>query len=279
MTVFSRVSPLAGLAAAAFCLSGCNILIPDTGATDPARFVQETSPVFYNPPGVDPMRVKAVDTPVPQRREIEPPTLYNQTYGLSATSYNRTYGLPVTNPVNSAMYGQVRDTDFTLPAIPISRIDPQYLRQEVDYPSNEKPGTIIVDTKSKHLYFIEPGGKAMRYGVGLGREGYAWSGRGLIQWKQKWPRWTPPAEMVSRQPDIRAFSAENGGMNPGLGNPLGARALYIFKDGQDTLYRIHGTPDWQSVGKATSSGCVRMLNQDVVDLYNRVPAKAAIVVM
>jgi len=278
MTVLSRVSPFVGLAAAALCLSGCNILIPDTGATDPARFVQETSPVFYNPPGVDPMRVKPVDTPIPQRPGV-PPTIYNQTYGIPGANFSRTYGLPVTNPVNSAMYGQVRDTDFTLPAIPISRIDPQYLRQEVDYPSKEKPGTIIVDTNTKHLYFVEPGGKAMRYGVGLGREGYAWSGRGVIQWKQKWPRWTPPAEMVSRQPDIRAFSAENGGMNPGLGNPLGARALYIFKDGQDTLYRIHGTPDWQSVGKATSSGCVRMLNQDVVDLYNRVPAKAEIVVM
>jgi lipoprotein-anchoring transpeptidase ErfK/SrfK len=278
MTVLSRVLPLAGLAATALCLSGCNILVPDTGATDPARFVQETSPVFYNPPGVDPRRVKAVDTPIPQRPGV-PPTIYNQTYGIPGANFSRTYGLPATNPVNSAMYGQVRDTDFTLPAIPISRIDPQYLRQEVDYPTKEKPGTIIVDTSTKHLYFIEPGGKAMRYGVGLGREGYAWSGRGVIQWKQKWPRWTPSAEMVSRQPDVRAFSAENGGMNPGLGNPLGARALYIFNDGQDTLYRIHGTPDWQSVGKSTSSGCVRMLNQDVVDLYDRVPAKAEIVVM
>ncbi len=138
---------------------------------------------------------------------------------------------------------------------------------------HEKPGTVIVDTRGRHLYFVEPNGKAIRYGVGIGREGFAWSGRGVIQWKQKWPRWTPPADMVSRQPDIRAFSAENGGMNPGLGNPLGARAMYIFKDGKDTLYRVHGTPDWQSIGKATSSGCVRMLNQDVVDLYNRVPAK------
>lgn len=278
MNGLSRVSSIAGLAVAALCLSGCNILIPDTGATDPARFVQETSPVFYQPPGVDPMRVKPIDAPVPQRPGV-PATIYNQTYGIPGANTSRTYGLPVSNPVNAAFYGQVRDTDFTLPAIPISRIDPQYLRQEVDYPTKEKPGTIVVDTRTKHLYFIEPNGKAMRYGVGLGREGYAWSGRGVIQWKAKWPRWTPPDEMVERQPDIRSFSAANGGMNPGLGNPLGARALYIFKDGQDTLYRIHGTPDWQSVGKSTSSGCVRMLNQDVVDLYDRVPAKAEIVVM
>ncbi|OCJ18458.1 hypothetical protein A6U87_03495 [Rhizobium sp. AC44/96] len=278
MNGLSRVSSIAGLAVAALCLSGCNILIPDTGATDPARFVQETSPVFYQPPGVDPMRVKPIDAPVPQRPGV-PATIYNQTYGIPGANTSRTYGLPVSNPVNAALYGQVRDTDFTLPAIPISRIDPQYLRQEVDYPTKEKPGTIVVDTRTKHLYFIEPNGKAMRYGVGLGREGYAWSGRGVIQWKAKWPRWTPPDEMVERQPDIRSFSAANGGMNPGLGNPLGARALYIFKGGQDTLYRIHGTPDWQSVGKSTSSGCVRMLNQDVVDLYDRVPAKAEIVVM
>lgn len=138
---------------------------------------------------------------------------------------------------------------------------------------------MVVDTKAHFLYFVEGNGKAMRYGVGLGRDGYAWSGRGVIQWKQKWPRWTPSVEMVSRQPEVRPFGAENGGMNPGLMNPLGARAMYIFKDGQDTLYRVHGTPDWQSIGKATSSGCVRMLNQDVIDLYDRVPARAEIVVM
>ncbi|MBB4228047.1 L,D-transpeptidase [Rhizobium mongolense] len=263
-----RVFPFAGLAVAVLGLSGCNVLIPDTGATDPARFVQETSPVFYEPPGVDPRKVRAIpDPPVPQVRD------------LYSTQFNQTYGLPVTNPVNTALYGELRDGDFLLPAIPVSRVSPEYLRQQVDYPTQEKPGTVIVDTRARHLYLVEPNGKAIRYGVGIGREGFAWSGRGVIQWKQKWPRWTPPAEMVSRQPAIRPFSAENGGMNPGLGNPLGARAMYIFNDGRDTLYRVHGTPDWQSIGKATSSGCVRMLNQDVVDLYDRVPAKAEIVVM
>ncbi|WP_454848561.1 L,D-transpeptidase [Rhizobium binxianense] len=265
MNFLRRVLPLAAVAVS---LSGCNILIPDTAADSPERFVLETSPVFYQPPGVDPRRVKPVpDQPVPQTRE------------LYRTQFHQTYGLPVTNPVHAAMYGQVRDEDFTLPAIPISRVAPQFLRQEVEYPTRERPGTVIVDTKARFLYLVEGNGKAMRYGVGIGRDGYAWSGRGTIQWKQKWPRWTPPVEMVSRQPEVRPFSAQNGGMNPGLMNPLGARALYIFKDGKDTLYRIHGTPDWQSIGKATSSGCVRMLNQDVVDLYDRVPARAEIVVM
>ncbi|MBB3592138.1 lipoprotein-anchoring transpeptidase ErfK/SrfK [Rhizobium sp. BK529] len=270
MNFLRQALPFAGLAAAAMTLSGCNILVPDVAADSPARFVQEISPVFYEPPGVDPRRVKPIpDQPVPQTRE------------LYKTQFHQTYGLPVSNPLHLDMdrYGQVRDGDFTLPAIPTSRIQPEYLRQEVDYQTNERPGTIVVDTKDRFLYFVEGNGKAMRYGVGLGREGYSWKGRGVIQWKQKWPRWTPPVEMVSRQPEVRPFSAANGGMNPGLANPLGARALYIFKNGQDTLYRIHGTPDWQSVGKAVSSGCVRMLNQDVVDLYDRVPAKSEIVVM
>ncbi|MGM4908702.1 L,D-transpeptidase [Rhizobium sp. 768_B6_N1_8] len=270
MNFLRRAFPFAGLAAAAMTLSGCNILVPDVAADSPARFVQEISPVFYEPPGVDPRRVKPIpDQPVPQTRE------------LYKTQFHQTYGLPVSNPLNldMGMYGQLRDGDFTLPAIPATRIHPEYLRQEVDYQTNERPGTIVVDTKDRFLYLVEPNGRAMRYGVGLGREGFAWKGRGVIQWKQKWPRWTPPVEMVSRQPEVRPFSAENGGMNPGLANPLGARAMYIFKNGQDTLYRIHGTPDWQSIGKAVSSGCVRMLNQDVVDLYDRVPAKSEIVVM
>ncbi len=119
----------------------------------------------------------------------------------------------------------------------------------------------------------------MRYGVGIGREGFAWQGAGVIQWRQRWPRWKPPNEMVARQPELAKYSIENGGMEPGLKNPLGARALYIFSDGEDTLYRLHGNPEWRSIGKAVSSGCVRLLNQDIIDLYDRVPNKAPVVVL
>ena len=108
--------------------------------------------------------------------------------------------------------------------------------------------------------------------------GFEWSGRGVIQYKRAWPRWTPPDEMIARQPELEPYSAANGGKPPGLDNPLGARALYIFQDGQDTLYRIHGSPEWSSIGKSVSSGCVRMINQDVVDLFNRVQNKTPIVV-
>lgn len=179
----------------------------------------------------------------------------------------------------AAMYGAVEDEGYLIPAVPYQRIDPKYYRQVVQDPTGEMPGTVIIDTANRFLYLVLPDGKAMRYGVGIGRAGYSWSGRAVIQWKQKWPRWTPPTEMIGRQPELEKYSARNGGMGPGLNNPLGARAHYIFKDGVDTIYRIHGNPEWWSIGKAVSSGCVRMLNQDVIDLYNRVPPKAPILVM
>ena len=182
-------------------------------------------------------------------------------------------------PDPAVIYAAVEDNGYMLPAIPYQQIDPKYWRQRVVNDTGQPAGSVVVDTRTRFLYITEQGGTAMRYGIGVGREGFAWQGEGVIQWRQKWPRWTPPAEMVARQPDIRPLSAERGGMNPGPTNPLGARALYIFNNGKDTLYRVHGTPDWQSIGKATSSGCVRMLNQDVIDLYNRVPAHTQIVVM
>ncbi len=275
-------------------LSGC-LFVTDTSRMNPDVFVQETAPVFnYNNVGSIPRQPLP---PTPGSINSRPPDLFRsqfqQHYGPPSTarptgsglspaySNNQTlgYGLPVSNPLHRVMYDQLSDDGHTLPAIPYSRVDPRFLRQDVNYQTAEAPGTIVVDTKQHFLYLVQPGGKAVRYGVGLGRDGYAWAGRGKIQWKAKWPRWTPPDEMVQRQPELASISAANGGMVPGLNNPLGARALYIFKDGKDTLYRVHGTPDWQSVGKATSSGCVRMLNQDVIDLYDRVPQGAPIVVI
>lgn len=178
-----------------------------------------------------------------------------------------------------AMYGEVADGGFVIPAIPYKQIPPRYYRQRVVAPAGYAVGNIVVDTPNRFLYLIEPGGTAMRYGVGIGREGFAWQGTGVIQWRQKWPKWTPPDEMVARQPQLAKYSAANGGMGPGLMNPLGARALYIFQNGQDTLYRLHGSPEWNSIGKAMSSGCVRLMNQDIIDLYDRVPEKARIVVL
>ena len=181
-------------------------------------------------------------------------------------------------PELDAMYGDIVDGGYVIPAVPYWRIDPRYYRQRVADPTGQPPGTIVVDTPSRFLYLVESGGTAMRYGVGIGRDGFSWQGTGVIQWRQKWPKWTPPTEMIARQPELAQYSAANGGMAPGLTNPLGARALYIFQGGEDTLYRLHGSPEWNSIGKAVSSGCVRLMNQDIIDLYERVPNKAKIFV-
>jgi len=166
-------------------------------------------------------------------------------------------------------YGSITDAGYTLPAIPINRVKPQFVRQVVNYETNERPGTVIVNTRERHLYFILPGGRAMRYGIGVGKQGFAWSGTAYVAWKQEWPNWHPPKEMAVRKPDIARY-VENG-MGPGLSNPLGARAMYLFNEkGQDTLFRLHGTPEWASIGTAASSGCIRLMNQDVIDLYSRV---------
>jgi lipoprotein-anchoring transpeptidase ErfK/SrfK len=178
----------------------------------------------------------------------------------------------------AVLYAAKADEQFPLPAIPHQKIDPKFYRQMVADPTGEAPGTLVVDTGNHYLYFTYPDGQAMRYGVGLGRAGFAWAGRGKIQYKRQWPKWTPPDEMIGRQPELAKYSADNGGMPPGLENPLGARALYIFQGKEDTLFRIHGSPEWWTIGKSVSSGCVRMINQDVVDLYARVPDGTTIVV-
>lgn len=177
------------------------------------------------------------------------------------------------------MYFAVPDEQFPIPEVDISKVDEKFWRQEVDYPTSEAPGTLIVDTPNKFLYHVKRGGRAVRYGIGVGRDGFSWSGRAIVAYKRKWPRWTPPDEMVARQPKLKPYSIANGGMGPGLKNPLGSRALYIHKDGKDTLYRLHGTPEEWSIGKAVSSGCIRLLNQDVMHLYDTVRDGSTIVVI
>ncbi len=178
-----------------------------------------------------------------------------------------------------AMYQAMPNEQFPIPAVGTNKVDPKFWRQEVDYPTDEVKGTVIVDTPNRYLYHVLGNGRAMRYGIGVGRDGFAWSGRAKIAYKREWPRWTPPDEMVARQPSLEPYSIANGGMAPGLKNPLGARAMYIHKDGRDTLYRIHGSPEAWSIGRAVSSGCIRLLNQDVIDLYNNVRDGSTIVVI
>lgn len=172
-------------------------------------------------------------------------------------------------------YGSVRDAGYQLPAIPIYKVDRKYHRQIVNYTTKEKPGTIIVDTGAKHLYFVMKDGKAMRYGIGVGKEGFEWSGTARIALKREWPVWTPPAPMIKRKPELAKW---RGGMPPGLNNPLGARAMYLYNKGGDSGYRLHGTPEWFSIGKAMSSGCIRLMNQDIIDLYSRTSVGAKVIV-
>jgi len=153
---------------------------------------------------------------------------------------------------------------------------PAHAGQTVAYSSDHPAGTIVVDTRNKFLYLVQPGGKAIRYGIGVGRQGFSWSGSAVIKRKAKWPTWTPPAAMVARD----EFAAQwAGGMPGGPRNPLGARALYLYQGNVDTLYRIHGTFVPSSIGKAVSSGCIRMINYDVADLYERVPIGTKVVVV
>jgi lipoprotein-anchoring transpeptidase ErfK/SrfK len=175
-----------------------------------------------------------------------------------------------------AMYAELPYERFPIPRARIELVDPQYWRQVVSDPTGERPGTVVVDTANRFLYLVQENGRALRYGVGIGRDGFTWSGRGTIQYKREWPTWTPPSEMIDRQPELEPY---RNGMEPGLENPLGARALYIFKDGRDTIYRVHGATDERTIGKAISSGCVRLLNQDVIDLHARVPSGSPILVM
>lgn len=156
------------------------------------------------------------------------------------------------------------------------KLNPKYAPQTVRF-SGYAPGTLIVDTSNHFLYLQLPGKKARRYGIGVGRAGLAFKGKAKIGRKAKWPRWTPTKNMIRREPEKYAKYA--GGVPGGPSNPLGARALYLYKNGRDTLYRIHGTTQPSSIGRSVSNGCIRMINAHVEDLYPRVPVGARVVVV
>lgn len=182
-------------------------------------------------------------------------------------------------PAMPSFYGPIPNEPFPIPAVPAGVVPQQYWRTEVPNPFPQyTPGTIIVDPNAFYLHFIEPGNKAMRYGIGVGRQGFGWSGNAVVQYTREWPRWKAPDSMVAREPELEPYSVANGGMDPGLNNPLGARALYLFQNGEDTLYRIHGNPEANSIGQAVSSGCIRMLNHDIIDLHRRVQGRSLVVV-
>lgn len=173
-------------------------------------------------------------------------------------------------PPNPAFYDAVTDEPYPVHAIPQGIVPPHLWRQQVPnpYPALEK-GTIVIDPNAGMLHFVEGPETAMRYGAGTGRQAFSWQGDARLQFWREWPRWKVPQEMIDRDPSLAPYSVQNGGMDPGPPNPLGARALYLFQNGQDTLYRIHGACEPEYLGKSVSSGCIRLLDQDAIDLQRR----------
>lgn len=200
-------------------------------------------------PSAPPSYVAPPQYPPPQQAYVAPPR------AASEQGYRQAYANTQPDPMLE-------------PRRPDLQIAPQFQRQEVPYDGNEAPGTIVIDTPNHFLYLVQPGGRALRYGVGVGRPGFTWAGVHAVSAKKEWPDWVPPKEMLQRQPYLPRRMA--GGPN----NPLGARALYLGS----TLYRIHGSNEPWTIGRNVSSGCIRMRNVDVVDLYERVKVGAKVVV-
>lgn len=166
-------------------------------------------------------------------------------------------------------YEGIQDGEFFIEPVPERFLAGGNQRQEVAFAGDEAPGTIVVDIYARKLYLVMEGGRAISYPIAVGREGLSFQGTGVVGRKAEWPSWQPTANMVRTRPDL--YAAYAGGLPGGLQNPLGARALYLYRGGRDTMFRIHGTSDAASVGYATSAGCIRLFNQDAIDLYNRVP--------
>jgi len=179
--------------------------------------------------------------------------------------------------IASSMYGPLTDGPYSIDALDVTTLDPQLLRQEVAFTSHYKPGTLIVNIPERKLYLVEPEGRALRYAVGIGRtEALNFRGSAIIGHKAEWPSWTPTASMIQRIPKYAQYA---GGMPGGIDNPLGPRALYLYRNGADTHFRLHGTIEPETIGTAVSSGCIRLFNHDIIDLYNRVPVGASVVVL
>ncbi|WP_181708420.1 L,D-transpeptidase [Chthonobacter rhizosphaerae] len=184
---------------------------------------------------------------------------------------------PRVDPAYVAMYAAIPDEPFPVPAIDVSRIDPRFLRQVVTYSGPGRPGSIVVSPSDRFLFLVQEGGTALRYGCGVGKAGFDYQGEAIVGRKAEWPRWTPTPNMISLEPE--RYGPFKDGLEGGLRNPLGARALYLYRDGRDTLYRIHGTNEPDSIGRSVSSGCIRLFNQDIIDLHRRVPVRTSVVVL
>lgn len=182
------------------------------------------------------------------------------------------------DPYYLRMYAAIDTEPFPVPAIDLKKVKPRFYRQQISYQTDEKPGTIVVDPNERFCYLVQENGKAMRYGVGVGKiEAFNFQGEATIARKAEWPGWRPTPDMIAREPE--RYGPLKNGLPGGAGNPLGPRALYLYRDNQDTYYRLHGTVEPWTIGTKVSSGCIRLLNQDIMDLYSRVPVGTKAVVL
>lgn len=185
---------------------------------------------------------------------------------------------PARNPYYEDMYGPVTSEPWPIAGVNLKKVNPKFLRQEVPYISSYTPGTVVVDPNERFAYLIQENNRALRYGVGVGKvEAFNFQGEATIAAKKEWPGWKPTPDMIAREPD--RYGPLKDGLPGGPTSPLGPRALYLFRDGKDTFYRLHGTVEPWTIGTKVSSGCVRLFNQDIIDLYNRVPIGAKAVVL
>jgi lipoprotein-anchoring transpeptidase ErfK/SrfK len=253
--------------------------LPYTGRTD---FVRPAQPAqAAQPPSLQPPAAAALDQDptVPAR----PGTAAAGLSPLEAAKAKAVLRAPDNEPIDYAkIYGPVADDVFPIQAFNYKKMNPAFLRQEIAYHGPYEPGTIIVDPRAHQLTLVEPNGRARRYGVGVGKQGFSWSGSATVNSKQAWPDWYPPKEMIARSPKLASEvdKLQSGlGVAGGLRNPLGARAMYLWQGNKDTLFRIHGTLEPYSIGKSVSSGCIRMINQDAIDLFSRVNVGTKVVVL
>ena len=202
--------------------------------------------------------------------------LFGSAVGLSALALAGCAPSGMSLAEAEKVYGPLPNERFPIPAVNVSKINPKYYRRTVRYDAREAAGTIVVDPRNHYVYRVEGDGYATRYGASVGRAGFLWSGDAYVGRKAEWPVWTPPKEMILRQPEAAKYA---GGMPPGLDNPLGSRALYLYQNGAYTLYTLYSTSVPESIGTGVSSGCIGLLSQDMIDLYSRTPVNTKVVVL
>ena len=220
-----------------------------------------------------------VDAPAVAVTVPQPPAMVPVAGGMGVPT--KPVAVAALDPRYAALYQPIKDK-FDVPGVSPSLVRKGFERKEVAYATKEPAGTIVIDPKAHYLYLVEGDGRAMRYGVAVGKAGFAWTGEAVIKTKQEWPDWYPPKEMIERHPELKPQldKLQSGeGVAGGYRNPLGARAMYLWQGNKDTYFRIHGTLEPHSIGTNASSGCIRLINQDAIDLYGRVKEGTRVVVL